>query len=205
MRAAIISSVSFRAQLESVPRHERDAWLDRVLGMGGVPEDGPELPRGCVPYLPCPVDAVLRAIDVANVQPSDVVVDVGSGMGRAAILVHLATGATAIGVEIQPHLVAASRELAARCNAKLSVIEGDAALRIREVTTGTVFFLYCPFSGERLERVMTALEQIAREKPIRVCTVGLHVPPRAWLQEIGAPADDVVVYRSVELRDRARP
>jgi SAM-dependent methyltransferase len=197
---------AFRARLERIPPDERDAWVDRELGLVAVPDDGPELPRGCVPYLPCPVSALLHVIDRAEVCASDVIVDIGSGAGRAAIVMHLATGASAIGIEIQQHLAAASRALAARCDVtRFSVIEGDAAVRVREASAGTVFFLYCPFSGERLERVLDALSEIAQKRPIRVCTVGLHVPARPWLREIGPPVDDVVVHRSVDLRDRAQP
>src|SRR5215469_14927659 len=83
----------FRAALLSIPPTERDAWLDLVFGLGELPDDGPELPRDCVPYLPCPVDALLRMVEQASVRPSDVFVDVGSGVGRAAALVHLLTGA----------------------------------------------------------------------------------------------------------------
>src|SRR4029078_9775031 len=92
----------FRAALLRVPPTERDAWLDLVLRLGELPDDGPALPRDCVPYLPCPVDALLRIVDQAPVRASDVFVDVGSGLGRAAALVHLLTGAATIGLEIQP-------------------------------------------------------------------------------------------------------
>src|SRR5271170_1554327 len=51
--------LAFRAALLSIPPDVRDAWLDRVLGLGAPPDDGPELPRGCVPYLSCGVDALI--------------------------------------------------------------------------------------------------------------------------------------------------
>src|SRR5690348_7895460 len=89
---------TFRVALLSVPPTERDAWLDLVLGLGELPADGPELPRDCVPYLPCSVDTLLRMVEQAPVRASDVFVDVGSGVGRAAALVHLLTGAAAIGL-----------------------------------------------------------------------------------------------------------
>ncbi|HYQ18007.1 MAG TPA: hypothetical protein VEQ58_19675, partial [Polyangiaceae bacterium] len=37
-----------------------DAWLDFVLELEPALEDGPELPRGCVPYLPCATRALLQ-------------------------------------------------------------------------------------------------------------------------------------------------
>jgi hypothetical protein len=186
----------FRAALERIGPLERDAWVDRALGLEGLPDDAPELPRGCVPYLPCPVDALMGAVDQARVLPSDVIVDVGSGLGRAAIVMHLLSGATAIGLEIQGHLAAASRELAARCGVtRFSVIEGDAVELVRSVSNGTVFFLYCPFSGERLDRTLSHLEELARVKPLRVCCVGLELE-RPWLAQVVPPSDGLVVYRT---------
>src|SRR3954463_7854907 len=79
----------FRAALLDVPAHARDACVDSALGLAELPPDGPELPAGCVPYLPCSVDALLRVVQHAPVRATDVFVDVGSGVGRAAVLVHL--------------------------------------------------------------------------------------------------------------------
>ena len=42
----------FRAALFERPADEAHGWLDVVLGLGDLPSDGPELPRGCVPYVP---------------------------------------------------------------------------------------------------------------------------------------------------------
>ena len=188
---------AFRAALLRVPVTSRDAWLDAVFELDGIPDDGPELPRGCVPYVPCSVDVLLRMVQHARIEPTDVVVDVGAGPGRAAAAVHLMTGASVIALEIQPALVTASRELAARLNVeRLSAIEGDAAELTGRIQIGSVFFLYCPFSGARLERVLTDLEAIARTRAIRVCCVDLPLPPVPWL-ELAAEAEDLAIYRSV--------
>src|SRR5262249_32766969 len=141
-----LAPAAFRAALAGVASGERDRWLDLVLGIDGVPDDGPELPRGCVPYLPCPVDSVVRAIDAAERRRDDVFIDVGSGLGRAAALACLMTGAEAIGLEIQPHLVRAAREIASRAGlARVSFAEGDAARDAALLGLGSVFFFYCPF------------------------------------------------------------
>ena len=189
-----------RAALMAVPPTERDAWTDLVLGIDSVPGDGPELPRGCVPYLPCPVDALLRMVEQAGVQESDVFVDVGSGVGRAAALVHLLTGATTIGIEIQPALVRAAHALRARLNAeRFSSIGGDAAQLAGLIDTASIFFLYCPFSGARLEKVLGDIEPIARTRSVRVCCVDLPIPPRPWLKLVSPPDEDLAVYRSTLL------
>jgi len=197
LASGAVSPAGLRAALAGVPPAARDAWIDRVFGLTAIADDdGRGLPRGCVPYLPCAVDTLLRTIDLAAIGAADVFVDLGSGVGRAAVLVHLLTGAAAIGLEIQPALAAASRELAARLGvSRFTAIEGDAARLAGGVADGTVFFLYCPFSGERLEQVLDGLEPIARARPIRVCCVDLPLPPRPWLA-LAAPSGDLDVYRS---------
>jgi SAM-dependent methyltransferase len=188
----------FRATLAGVSPLARDACVDRAFGLGELPEDGPALPRGCVPYLPCPVDALLRLVEHAAVRPSDVFVDVGSGLGRAAALVHLLTGARAVGLEIQPPLVAAARALAARLRLPdLSFVEGDAPELTSALSGGSVFLLYCPFSGDRLDKLLSRLEPVARARPIRIACVDLPLPARNWLALASPPSADLAIYRSV--------
>lgn len=110
----------FRAALLSVPPAIRDGWLDVVFGLGDLPNDGPELPRGCVPYLPSSVDALLRVVEQAPVRGSDIFVDVGSGLGRAAALVHLLTGAAVIGLEISRTLSSALAISRHTCSSRAS-------------------------------------------------------------------------------------
>jgi hypothetical protein len=199
-RSTQLTPAVFRKTLTSVPPTQRDAWLDQVFGLDSLPDDDPELPQGCVPYLPCSVDTLLRMVEHAGVQASDVFVDIGSGVGRAATLVHLLTGASAIGLEIQPALVLATRNITTRLKLfRVSPIEGDAALLAEHISIGSVFFMYCPFSGDRLEKVLDDLESIARTRQIRVCCVDLPLPPRPWLTLGSPPFGDLAVYRSTLL------
>jgi hypothetical protein len=205
VRASGAAPEQFRRALLAVAEERRDVWLDLVLGIEGVAEDGPALPRGCVPYLPCSVSVLLRLIDVAEIRSHDVFVDVGSGLGRATAAVHLLTGAGAIGLEIQPHLVQASRELSARLELpRCAVVEGDAARLAGSIPVGSVFFLYCPFSGERLERLLDALEPIAQTRTIRVCCLDLVLPTRPWLTQSSSPWADLAIYRSNRLDGASR-
>jgi len=190
--------LAFRDALLAVPRDARDGWLDRVLDVGAVPDDGPDLPRGCVPYLPCGVDALIDVIDGADVGPTDVFVDVGSGAGRAMAFVHLLTGATVIGIEIQSELVRQAREVARVVSPRISNVHGDAADLTGCIGIGSVFFLYCPFGGERLSKVLADLEAIAQTRPIRVCCVDLPVPAGAggWLARESEARGRATIYRS---------
>lgn len=192
------AGIWFREALLAVPPAERDPWLDLVFDLKDLPEDAPDLPTGCVPYLPCAVDALLQTVERANIEASDVFVDVGSGVGRAAALVHLLSGASVLGLELQPQLVARARALAARLRgAQLSWVEGDAGELGFALGAGTVFFLYCPFGGARLSRLLAELEAIARQRAIRICCVDLPLPPCPWLKaDAAGPHRALTIYRS---------
>lgn len=187
-----------RSALDDIPTDLRDRWVDLVWDIEEIADDHPVLPRGCVPYLPCPVATVVEAVRQAQVTSSDVFVDIGAGTGRTAFLAHVLTGAGGIGIEIQPALVNAATGRAAWLNlSRTRFIEGDAVDWVRFMTTGTVFFLYCPFSGNRLHRFLDALEDVARARPIRVCCVDLPALDRPWLWPIPSTSVDLHVYQSL--------
>jgi hypothetical protein len=193
-----VTPAVFRPALMDVPHTERDVWLDLVLGLGELPGDGRDLPPGCVPYIPCPVETLLSMVERAEVRPDDVFVDIGSGLGRATALTHLLTGASAIGLEVQSGLVRSSRDLMKRWNTpRVSVVEGDAARLTGFIGMGSVFFLYCPFSGARLDKVLVELESIARTRQARVCCVDMPILACSWLSSMSPPSGSLAVYRSV--------
>jgi SAM-dependent methyltransferase len=181
----------FRQRLMRVDPLSRDDWANQVLGIGDLPDDGDDLPRGSVPYLPSSVDILLRTIERAAIAPGDVFVDVGSGLGRALMLVHLLTGAGAIGLEVQAGLAGQANGMAERLRLeRVRTVHGDAENLISYMTTGTVFFFYCPFSGEHIARVMDALRPLAQVRPLRLCFVDMPVPDLPWLVADPAPLGD---------------
>jgi SAM-dependent methyltransferase len=192
-----VTPETFAAALAQIPPRDRDRWLDILWDIDEIPPDEPDLPRGYVPYLPCAVATVLDAIDLARVTSDDVFVDVGSGVGRAALLAHLRTGAGCIGLEIQPTLarIAQGRADWLRLS-RVRFLHGDALDTVRFITTGTVFFLYCPFSGDRLRRFLDGLEDVARARQIRVCCVDMPPLEAPWLARVPATSSQVDVYQS---------
>jgi hypothetical protein len=181
--------MGFAEDLLAVPPDARDGWFDDFLGVTDpLPADG-ALAQGNVPYLPCGVATLLAAIEHAHITADDVFVDIGSGWGRATAFVHAMTGARTIGVEVQPHLVKRARDLGQ------TVLEGDAVEIVRTLHTGTVFFLYCPFSGERLRHVLGDLEAIARAHPLRICAVDLPLPRCPWLEPIHTSSASLYIAR----------
>jgi SAM-dependent methyltransferase len=165
-------------RLDAVPFRDRDVWVDELLGIELPPPDMPDLPRGAVPYLPCGVDEIVAMVRDAPVRADDELVDLGSGLGRVAILAHLLSGARVRGIEIQEHLVQRAR---ARCaELALPAVAFTHANAAEVELDGSSFFLYAPFNGEMLARVLERLGRVARRRPIVVGAVGLelHVP---WL------------------------
>ena len=179
--------------IEAIPLVDRDAWLDELLGIEPPPPDV-DLPRGAVPYLPCGVDEILAMVREAPVTPGDMLVDIGAGLGRAAILAHLLSGARTRGVEIQARLVTHAR---ARCGElgldAVSFVHGDAG---ELPLDGSIFFLYAPCNGEMLGRVVHRIEEVARRRPIIVATVALELPYAAWCHARGTACPSLTLYDS---------
>lgn len=189
----ILRGAALALELERTPPRERDAFVDDLLGIEPPPADAP-LPRGAVPYLPCSADAVLAMVRLAPLAADHAFVDLGSGLGRVVMLAHLLTGARAVGVEIQEHLVHASRERAAALGlADVSFVHANAA---DVELDGSVFFLYAPFNGELLQRVLARVERAAHRRAIVVCAVDveLEVP---WLVRRASSTLALAMYDSV--------
>jgi SAM-dependent methyltransferase len=166
--------------LASIPLADRDEAMEERLGIRDTstwPEPGEHL----VAYQPSGVAAIVRMLIEVPVTADDVVVDLGSGMGKAAILASLLTGATARGVELQPELVQRAREAAARAGAAgVTFQQGDA--REAPVDDGTVFFLYLPFRGPVMDDVLARLRAVAVRRPIVVAALGVDLDRAApWL------------------------
>lgn len=188
---------SLRAEFWRLDAGDRDAWLNRQWDCEQLPDDDPELPQGCVPYLPCPSASILDALTATEAQPDDVFVDIGSGLGRAVFVAHLATGARCRGIEIQAHLHEGALSRAASLALDgVSFVQGDAGVTLEDVDQGSVFFMYCPFGARRVEHALEDLERIALVRPIRLCTVGVPPLTRPWLQRLPS-SPHIVAYTSL--------
>jgi SAM-dependent methyltransferase len=180
LEAGTLRGAPLLQRLLSVPPAERDVFTDEVLGLGEAPPDVAPLPRGAVPYLPSGVEEILALLREAPVGPDDELVDLGSGLGRVVLLAHLLCGARARGVELQEPLV--RRATARRDQLGLSGVEFVHADAAQLALDGSIFYLYAPFSGETLARVLRNLEDVARRRPIVVGAVGVEFRDRPWLR-----------------------
>ena len=147
-----------------------------------------------VPYQPTPARHVFALLDSLQLTAEDTLVDLGSGLGLVPLLTAICTPARAVGIELE----AAYIECARRCARELNVeratfVRGDA--RDADLSQGTVFYLYTPFTGAVLRDMLDALSRQAERRPIRVCAYGpcaAVVVREPWLRPVGAPANAAI-------------
>jgi protein-L-isoaspartate O-methyltransferase len=168
------------ALLESQPPAEREAWVERLLGLTSAPAPEHMGHGELIGHHASGVGALLQLIRDVPIRATDVFVDVGSGLGKATLLVHLLTGATAVGLELEPALVDAARRRAGDLDLTgVTYVHGDARQSVPE---GTVYYLYLPFTGAALDAAMARLEAATRGRTVVVCTLGLDLSRWPWLR-----------------------
>lgn len=192
VQSGALRGAAFHEVLRSVPFVDRDAWVDELLGIDGLPPDQPDLPRGSVPCLPCGVDEILAMVTDVPLRSDDELVDLGSGLGRVVILANLLTEARASGVEIQEHLVRSARRMCDELAlSRVSFVHANA---VDVELDGSIFFLYAPFNGETLKQVLRRIEEVARRRSIVIVAVGLELRDISWLVARKTSRVDVMLY-----------
>lgn len=96
-----------------------------------------------VVWVPTPKELVEKMLDLANVKPEDIVMDLGSGDG-VTVIAAAKRGASSIGIEFNPDMVALSRDNAAKegVSDKVKIIEEDLFdADLSEATVITLFLL----------------------------------------------------------------
>ena len=148
-----------------------DALFDGILELEPYPRYTPAPNPDMIPYYPTPARAILDMVDNASLKSDDVFYDLGSGAGRVVILVNLASGAKAKGVEFNPDLHRYACGYAGKLGlTNVEFINADA--QKVDYSDGTAFFMYTPFTGELMQAVLRQLWQTAQKHPIKVCAFG---------------------------------
>lgn len=93
-------------------------------------------------YMGTPAPVVRAMLELAKVGPSDVVYDLGSGDGRIVIAAARDFGAGAVGIDIDPKLVALSRENARHAGVEGKVQFMEADIFKADISDATVVTLY---------------------------------------------------------------
>jgi SAM-dependent methyltransferase len=93
-------------------------------------------------FVPTPPAVVRAMLDVAQVTPNDLVVDLGSGDGRIVIAAAKDFGARGVGIEIDAELIAEARENARRAGVADRVQFHQEDLFQTDISKATVVTLY---------------------------------------------------------------
>ncbi len=159
---------------------------------------GAEVDPELVAYQPTPARCIFDLIRVAELTADDVLVDLGSGLGHVPLMTSICTPARSIGIEREAAYVEQARRCAARLNLRrVEFVQQDA--RAADLSAGTIFYLYTPFTGTVLRGVLDRLQREARSRPIRVCSYGPCTPVLAqepWLEAMTATGTHQVAFFS---------
>ena len=140
-------------------------------------------------YQPTPVRHVLSMIKASALSRKDVLVDLGSGLGHVSLLASLLTGAQSLGIEIESAYVESAQQCAHGLHqSRVRFLNQDA--RTADLSGGTVFYLYTPFTGSILATVLERLRRESTTRPIRICTLGpctSRVAEASWLHPATTP------------------
>lgn len=110
-----------------------------------------------------------RYLGVLRLQPDDVAVEIGSGLGRALCAMARYRVKKCIGVEFSPKLVERARENVRHLRGRRSPVEliaSDAAFV--DYSEGTAFYLFNPFGETTMRVVLERIHESVRAKPRRV-------------------------------------
>jgi SAM-dependent methyltransferase len=103
---------------------------------------GPGVRAPDVIWVPSDVAVVMKMLEMAQVKPSDVVYDLGSGDGRIVILAAQKFGARGVGVDLNGELVQQSRENAVKAGVADRVTFLQQDLFLTDLSEATVVTLY---------------------------------------------------------------
>ncbi|WP_263785505.1 SAM-dependent methyltransferase [Salinibacter grassmerensis] len=118
-----------------------------------------------VPYVPTPEPVVDRMLELADVDETDVIYDLGSGDGRIVIRAARKYGARGVGIEIDPDLVEEARKNAEEAGVAdlVEFQQGDLfAADISEATVVTLYLL--PSVNQKLRPIL--FDQLSPGTPV---------------------------------------
>jgi methylase of polypeptide subunit release factors len=176
-----------------------DELISGVLQFEEPSAEVVQLEAEMVAYQPTPARHIFNLIRRTALTDQDFLIDLGSGLGHVTLMASICTSANCTGIELEPSYVDCARKSAQSLDLNnVRFIQGDA--RSADLSNGTVFYLYTPFSGAVLRDVLNSLRQEAVKREIRICTFGpctRVVAEEQWLSAIGAlETDRIVIFGS---------
>jgi hypothetical protein len=150
-------------------------------------------------YQPTPARHIFGMIQLARATESDVLIDLGAGLGHVVLITSICAGMRSIGIELERPYVDSARRCAERMNLRrVEFLHQDA--RAADLSMGTVFYLHTPFSGSILNTVLGRLRHEAATRTLKICTFGpctAVVANESWLEaDEGLRADRIGIFSS---------
>jgi hypothetical protein len=121
-------------------------------------------------------------------------------LGHVSLLISMLAGVQSLGIEVEAAYVASAQECAQRLRQnRVRFLHGDA--RAADLSVGTVFYLYSPFTGSILRDVLDRLRRESIIRQIRICTLGSctsTVAKESWLTPAALPdPNQITVFHPV--------
>ena len=150
-------------------------------------------------YQPTPARHIFGMIQLARATESDVLIDLGAGLGHVVLITSICAGMRSIGIELERPYVDSARRCAERLSlSRVEFLHQDA--RAADLSMGTVFYLHTPFSGSILNTVLGRLRHEAATRSLQICTFGpctAVVANESWLEaDEGLRADRIAIFSS---------
>lgn len=165
-----------------------DELVGGVLQLQEPRAEAVRLEHEMVAYQPTPARHILDLIGRTGLTERDVLVDLGSGLGHVPLVTAICMEARCIGIELEGAYVECARRCAEALELRnVTFVKQD--VRTADLSEGTVFYLYTPFTGGILRTVLDRLRREAARRAIRVCTFGpcaATVAEEGWLEAKGA-------------------
>jgi Histone methylation protein DOT1 len=177
----------------------RDELVSGILQLREPGEPSPQRSPEMVPYQPTPVRHILHLIAACELTEEAVFVDIGSGLGHVPLLVSMLTGVRSLGIEVQEAYIARARECAQSLRLRrIQFLPQDA--RDADLSSGTVFYLYSPFTGSILADVLRMLRIESTRRSIRICSLGSctrTIANERWVRMRARPdPESIIVFES---------
>jgi hypothetical protein len=94
-----------------------------------------------------------------------------SALVLASTCLTRSTGIRTLGVEVEPGFAASAQEAAQSLGvSRVRFVAEDA--RMTDLSSGTVFYMFSPFTGSILADVLCRLREQSKARKIRVCSLG---------------------------------
>jgi hypothetical protein len=171
-----------------------DTLISGILPLQEPTDDVAALEPEMVFYQPTPARQIFHFLRRAALDETDILIDLGAGLGHVALLAAICSEARCIGIERDAAYVAS----AIRCAAELGLERASflsCDVRDADFSQGTVFYLYTPFTGALLAEVLAKLKHEATRRAIRIGTLGpctAIIAREGWLKAAQKPSSDNV-------------